>query len=238
MKNWPTILFACSAAIPLVGLLARPPEVVLIIYPVFVLAWFLRGALSRCIMAVPGPGAVRLLVSFLFSGMATETLAWWNNYLKAAPLPTPGLFHPQLFADLLVGSGFYSGWALAWVVALRWFRFALWQTFVITGLQGIFLEQLGAAFAAMARAWPVNPIMSIVMGLYVFVVHGSIVGLGMVPILHTIDRPSASVQWSRFPIVICLMVGLASVGCWFVALLALPFGGLPPKRFIVDHPFW
>jgi hypothetical protein len=162
-----------------------------------------------------------LLISFQISGALTESIAWGNNYLKAAK--EPALFHPQLFADLIIGVGFYGGWALAWWLVLRWFRFKLWEVFVITGLQGIFFEQLGAVFIAMLRHWPANPLLSIIFGLYVFTVHGAAAGLALAPVLGQFDTPE-----NRGPgfvsLVVTLMVGLAFVGCWLVQAMANLFG--------------
>jgi hypothetical protein len=184
----------------------------------------------------PGPVAFHLLLCFLISGALTEAIAWANSYLKADK--TPALFHPQLGVDLLIGIGFYGGWAVAWWIALRWFRFKLWEVFVITGLQGIFLEQLGAVFMAMVRAWTSNLFLALLLGAYVFTVHGSIAGLALLPTLRRFDKPEQSRSWVRFPLVIALMVGLAFLGCGLVQALAFLFGGLPAKQSIIEHPFW
>jgi hypothetical protein len=48
-------------------------------------------------------------------------------------------------------------------------------------------------FVAMVRSLPTNPLLSLLMGAYVFAVHGSAVGLAMVPILPRFDN-AASVE--------------------------------------------
>ena len=103
---------------------------------------------------------------------------------------------------------------------------------------GFFFEQLGAVFMAMVRLWPSNPLLSVVFGLYVFLVHGSAVGLAMTPIVHRFEGPAKSSHWARVPLVVALMVGFAFAGCWLVGGISLAFGGLPPKRSIVEYPFW
>ncbi len=233
--HWRTALLVLTGLVPPLGLLSRPPEVMLLIYTVFVVACLWRRRLAALCERMPGPVSLHLLVGFLLAGALTETLAWANNYLKAAP--EPALFHPQLFADLIIGIGFYGGWATAWWITLRWFRFTLGETFVITGLQGIFFEQLGAVFLAMVRAWATLPFLSVLLGLYVFTVHGSVVGLAMSPLLPRFDAPGKSRSWLRFPVVIALMVSLAFAGCWLVQGVAFLFGGLPPRRSIIEHPF-
>ena len=118
------------------------------------------------------------------------------------------------------------------------YRLKLWEVFVITGVQGIFLEQLGAVFLAMVRAWAANPLLSLLDGAYVFTVHGSIAGLALLPMLRRFDTPAQSRSWLRIPLIIALMVGLAFLGCGLVQGVAFLFGGLPAKRSIIAQPFW
>jgi hypothetical protein len=236
MRTLAWVLFVLSGLVPLVGLLGTPPDPMLLVYTLFVVACLLRRPLRALADRLPGPVALHLLLSFWVAGSVTETLAWASNYLEAAE--EPALLHPQLFADLILGLGFYGGWAAAWLIACRWFRFTLAETFVVTGLQGIFLEQLGAVFLMMVRVFSTQPGMALVLGLYVFLVHGSAVGLAMVPVLHRLDRPERSRHIVRFVVVVALMVGLAFAGTWLASTLTLPFGGLPPKQSITEHPLW
>lgn len=208
----------------------------LLIYSTFVLACLWRARVQAWLARWPGSATRQLFVCFLVAGSVTEILAWLNNYAKAAV--EPALLHPQLFADLILGLGFYGGWALAWRLALAWFRFSLAEGFVITGLQGIFFEQLGAAFRVMVQLWPEKPLMSVIFGLYVFAVHGSAAGLGLAPVMHRFDRPEQGRHWARFPVVVVLMVALAFTGVAFVGVLIKLFGGLPPRQSILEHPFW
>jgi hypothetical protein len=229
-------LFLVSGLVPLLGLLGHPPDPMLLIYTVFVLACLGRSHLAVLADKLPGPATLRVLVSFWLSGSLTETLAWLNNWLKAAP--EPALLHPQLLADLLIGLGFYGGWAVAWLIACRRFRFTLAETFVITGLQGIFFEQLGGVFLAMIKVFPANPLQAVLFGGYVFLVHGSAAGVALAPVLHQMERREASRSGARFAVVVVLMVGLAFLGCWLIGAGSLLAGGLPPKRSIIDHPLW
>ncbi len=236
MTTGTRVLFVISGLVPLIGLFNRPPDTMLLIYTTFVAACLARRHLARWADRFPGPPAVHLLASFWVAGSLTELFAWMNNYLGAAA--EPALLHPQLVADLILGLGFYGGWTVAWLLAMRWFRFTLAEAFLVTGFQGIFFEQLGAVFVAMLRALPTNPGLSIVMGVYVLAVHGSAVGLAMVPVLHRFDAPTKSRHPARFLVVVVLMVSLAVAGTWLAGALALLAGGLPPKRSIVEHPYW
>ena len=225
-----------SGVIPLLGLFSKPPGTALLIYSLFVLACLGRRHLRALADRLPGRPEPWLVAAFLLAGSLTEFFAWLNNYLQAAK--EPALFHPQLFPDLLVGLGFYGGWAAAWLIALRRYRFTLAETFLVTGIQGIFFEQLGAVFVMMVMALASNPLQALIFGLYVCAIHGSAVGLPMAALLHRFEAPDRSRHWSRFPVVIVLMVGFAFLGAAVISLLAQPFGGLPPKRSITEYPFW
>ena len=207
-----------------------------LIYACFLLVFLYRRKLAVLIERQPGRASLQFFILFLLSGSLTEVLAWISNYLKEAP--EPALFHPQLIPDLILGIGFYGGWAIAWLLAMRWFRFTLFEAFVVTGLQGIFFEQLGAVFVQMIAVFASNPLLSIFLGVYVFAVHGSVTGLAFAPLASRFEEPSKSRHWARFPVVIGLMVSLAFLGTWLISTCTLLFGGLPEKRSIVEHPFW
>jgi hypothetical protein len=134
-------------------------DTTLLIYTFFVAACLARRwlvALSDRLSLRP---AWQLLVFFLLSGTLTEALAWGSNYAEAAE--HPALLHPQLIPDIILGFGFYGGWVAAWLIAFRWFRFTLAETFLITGFQGVFFEQLGAVAVKMWQVLPTNPLLSV-----------------------------------------------------------------------------
>lgn len=235
------LLLGLSGAVTLAGVAGSPPELMLPIYALFVAAGFAREPIERAAARLRARGLGQFgttLLSFWVAGSITELLAWAHNYRRADP--HPALFHPQLLADLLIGLGFYGGWAVAWHWVLRRWRFDLWQGFVITGLQGIFFEQLGAVFLNMVRMFSVQPLLALLFGLYVFLVHGSAAGLGLLPGLrgYAAEAGPRGRPWWRIPVVMALMVGAAFAGSLLVGALAQLFGGLPPKRSIVEHPLW
>ena len=236
MKSWENALLVVSGLVPLLGLLSSPSDTMPLIYTFFVFVFLFRGNLTAFLERLPGHASLHLFILFLLSGSLTEILAWISNYLKDAP--EPALFHPQLIPDLILGIGFYGGWAIAWLLAMRWFRFTLLEAFVVTGLQGVFLEQLGAVFVKMIGVFASNPLLSIFLVVYVFAVHGSVTGLAFAPLVGRFDEPPKSRHWVRFPVAIALMVSLAFLGTWLIQTCMLLFGGLPAKRSIVEHPFW
>ena len=236
MKSWKNALLVVSGLVPLLGLFSRPPDTMLLIYTFFVVAFLFRGNLAAFLERLPGHASLNLFILFLISGSLTETLAWIGNFLKGAR--EPALFHPQLIPDLILGIGFYGGWAIAWMIAFRWFRFTLLEAFVVTGFQGIFFEELGAVFVKMIVVFASNPLQSVFHGFYIFAVHGSVTGLAFAPLIRRFDVPHRSRHGVRFPVVIALMVSLAFMGTWLINTCALLFGGLPAKRSIVEYPFW
>ena len=236
MKSWKISLLVASGLVPLLGLLGKPLDMMPLIYAVFVVVFLFRVKLSALFEHLPGHASLQFFILFLLSGSLTEVLAWISNYLKK--VPEPALFHPQLIPDLILGIGFYGGWAIAWLLAMRWFRFNLLEAFFVTGFQGIFFEQSGAVFVEMLSVFASNPLLSILLGVYVFVVHGSVTGLAFAPLIRRFDVPHRSRHWVRFPVVIALMVSLAFIGTRLMNTCALLFGGLPAKRSIVEYPFW
>jgi len=55
--------------------------------------------------------------------------------------------------------------------------------------------------------------------------------------IHSLDE-SVGRLLERPEKLVALMVGFAFLGCWLIGLGSLLFGGVPPKRSIVEHPFW
>ena len=198
--SWSTALLVASGLIPMLSLLRHEPDS-LLIYSVFVVACLFRRQLAGLANHLPGPPAVYLILFFIVSGELAETFAWMGNYSKA--IDNPALLHPQLIPDLILGIGLYTGWALAWLIVFRWYRFSLAEAFVITGLQAILFEQLGGVLLRMVAVLLTNPLLSLLMALYVFAVHASVVGLAMVPVIHRLVDPnrvqSASLQTGDFP---------------------------------------
>jgi len=233
-RSW-RIPFIVTGLVPLLSIVQRKPDA-LLIYSVFVAVCLMRRQLTALADRLPGPTVLHLIVFFVAAGELAEAFAWIGNYTKQSP--HPGLLHPQFFANAILAVGLYSGWAVAWLIVFRWFRFTLAEAFLVTAFQGVFLEGFGKVVIRMIAVLPSNPLLAIMMGVYVAAVHGSVVGIALAPIVHRYDDSGKSRHWMRYPLVIVLVVVLVIVGCQLMALLTLPFGGLPPKRSIVEHPLW
>lgn len=234
-SRWLRVLFLLSGLVPFVDAFRKHPDS-LLIYTVFVLACLFRRPLAALADRLPGSPALHLLGSFILFGWLAELFAWMGNYSTASP--NPGLLHPQLFANLILAVGLYTGWAIAWLIVLRWYRFTLAEAMVVTGLQGIVFEGLGRTFIKIMSVFMANPLLAVMMAVYLFLVHGSFLGAAIAPVLHQFDRPDKSRHWIRYVLVIVLVVGLSIVCTGLMGWLTLLFGGLPPKRSIIEHPLW
>jgi len=168
--------FVLSGLVPLVGLLKRPAGWMLCLYSIYVLAYSLkpnpwRNAFSNW------PAWLAGVSSAIVVGTVTETLAWLQN--RGEGFKNPGaLFSSNLLSDIARGWGYYLVLVLIYLVLSRFYILSAAQSFVGYGLCGIFLEQRGAMAKAAFSAGPVG----VVMLAYLFAVHGSILGLIVLPL--------------------------------------------------------
>lgn len=229
------ILLALTGLVPLLSLTSTPRDPLPMVYTFFVIVTFFRKCWPRNDAArLPGPVRLHLFCFILLTGLALETLAWLSNFL--AQEKEPALLHPQLVPDLILAAGFYSGIALAWVIVTRWFRFTPGAAFLITGFMGVGFEQLGAVLVMIAGALLTNPLLAILMAVYLLMIYGPISGVAMTLLAERL--PGNSVSWWRFPLVLVLMMVLAAAGTMLVNGCAMALGGLPEKQSIVEHPLW
>ena len=227
------LLLGLSALVPLPGLLAAPHDTMLPIYSLFVAAVFLRRPVEAAAERVRLPRGLAFGLLVLASGLLTETLAWLSSYLTRAS--APALFHPQLAYDLLLSPVVYGGWALAWPLLMRRWRFSLAEVFGIQGLYGILLEQEGAIFRQGLAAMP----WGLVLWAYVFLVYGAAIGLAYLPFERSYAVEERRRGWVRLPIALgaTLLATVVSSLAW-MAVLSLFGVNVPPPRPIVEAPLW
>lgn len=223
---------AISALIPLLGLLNDPPDLMLPIYTLFVLAFFGRRHVQRAARRVPLPVSLFSVVLFVVAGLLTETLAWASSYL--ANEAEPALLHPQLFADWILAVPLYGSWGVTWVLLRRRWDFTLRATVVLMGLYGILAEQLGAVFITGLFAMPAG----LLLWTYVFAVYGAFAGLAVLPIEPHLLRPGATRgRWTPLVAFAALLV-ISSLIMVIVGELLPIEDWLPDKQSIREHPFW
>jgi hypothetical protein len=227
------ILLGLSALMPLPGLVAPPHDTMLPIYSLFVAAVFLRRALERAVSAVRLSRWLRFAGLILLCGLLTETLAWLGSYLAADP--EPALLHPQLAYDLLLSPVVYGGWALAWLLLMRRWRFTLAEVFFVQGLYGIMLEQQGAV---LRQGWATMPA-GLILWIYVFAVYGSAIGLAYLPIESSYAHDGRPRGWIRLPVAFLLLLLMTVVSSFVWGMTLQVLGVLvPDPRPIVEAPFW
>jgi hypothetical protein len=228
------VLLIISGLIPVLGFITSH-DATLLIYSLFVVALLNRGRLAAAFARVRLPGAVKFTLAVIVSGWLTEFFAWLGSYLKHDK--DPALFHPQLIPDLILAIGFYGGWALAWLLVLRRWRFTLRGVFMVTGFMGIFVEQNGAVLAAIIASLA-NPLAAFILALYVFAVYGSIMGLPY--LLNERDLPATGQRagWLKYPAILLGMFLGAKLLFLVVALIASALHLIPPRQPIWEHPFF
>jgi len=227
------VLFGLSALLPLPGLIAAPHDTMQPIYTLFVVAVFLRRHLEEAAARVRLPRGLAFGLLILACGLLAETLAWMGSYLASDP--EPALLHPQLAYDLLLSPVVYGGWALAWLLLMRRWRFSLAEVFVLQGLYGILLEQQGAVLRQGLASFPWGSVLWI----YVFLVYGSAMGLAYLPFENSYAAEARPRGWIRLPIaflVLLLMTVVSSLG-WGMTLQILHVN-VPDPRPILEAPLW
>jgi hypothetical protein len=233
LRHW---LFVLSGTIPLLAVLASPPQTMLLIYTLFVAAVLLRERMQVVAFQSNRRASAILGISVLVSGLVGETFAWANNYLAATDPPI--LFHPQLIPDLILGGGFYGGWGVAWMIVTRRFSFTFREVFCTTGAMGIAVENNLAVLKMILASLLVNPHHAAMLGLYVFAVYGSMAAIPFVIMDRAMTSPRQRHHWIKYLAAIVLMFVCAWLLTVMVHVAAKPLGFIPPKRSILEHPLF
>lgn len=213
-------LFLISGFFPLLGLLNTTPLTMPLIYSVFVLASTLGKERWRSFLS-DGRMWVAVLRTAFIVMVITETLAWLESYFNGFAIAT-ALFSTNYLENILIASGYYLGFALAWMIINRYFAFTAAEAFMTYGLFGILLEQNGAVLSQIIGALLGNPILAIFLGTMVLIIHGSIAGLMHIRLApYFTGRHSGMV---RYPV--------ALVAIWIgVHICTIPFALLAEMIF-------
>jgi hypothetical protein len=222
-------LFVLSGLLPILALLNPQPDPTPLIYSIFVLTYVIRRR-SASVSEEACASTWSFGLAIVGCGLLLESLSWTTNFVKCAP--QPALMHPQLLPDLALGIAFYSGWAIAWVVLLRYFSFSLRQVFCAQGAFGVLIEQRGAIFLGGLAVMPFG----LVLWAYVFLVYGSVVGIAYLLFGERLRTVAGRDRWWRYPLawLLITVLTLALVGVW-QALLRVA-GLLPEPRAICRFP--
>lgn len=234
MQRSTRVLLVLSALIPILGLITSR-NATLLIYSLFVVTLLNRERLASAFGSVRLPANLKFFLAVVASGWLTEFFAWLDSYLRH--VAKPALFHPQLIPDLILAIGFYSGWAITWLIVLQRWRFSLRQVFFATGILGIFIEQDGAVIAAIIASLG-NPLLAAILAIYVFVVYGAAMGIPYLLAEKTLVREGRRYGWQKYPVVILGMYLVAKILFLVVAVSATLLNLIPARQLIWEHPFF
>jgi hypothetical protein len=141
--------------------LSAPMYLVAAMWAVVYLA---REPLARVAASIPRDYG--FLVAAIVFGMLTESLALLNN-LELAPKDRI-LLNPEPWRDLVMGAISCTAVGFAWLLLLRRFAYRGRDLFLITGVYGVLVEQMGLV-ALHIVTWP---ILGALYALLVAVVYG------------------------------------------------------------------
>jgi hypothetical protein len=178
-----------------------------------------------------GLADLNFALALIASGLAGECLAWVSEFFDAGATPAP--IHPQFFADLFLGLFFYLGLAVAWLLLVRRFHFALKELFLVCFLAALIKQaQLGAlpAFCERLVSDPVSALLTLATWL---VVGGSVTSVAFL----ASDKVCAADKKADLPrlltkylISLILIALLPELTCIGGSVIARPLGLCPDKK--------
>lgn len=133
------LLWFLGVLLTVVGISGNP---MLLIFPMWIFTYLIREPLKRLLRNVP------LSVSFIgfgvFFGLLTEIFAIFNN--RSLPPEQRILLSPDPVLDLVYGFFYYLLLIVTWYALIRGFRYSKKEVFLITGIYGVFTEEVGQVF--------------------------------------------------------------------------------------------
>ncbi len=155
------LLWLLGILLTVVGVSGNP---MLLIFPMWIFTHLLREPLRRMVRVVPF--SVSFVGFGVFFGLLTEIFAIINN--RSLPPEQRILLSPDPVLDLIYGLFYYSLLILTWYVLIRVFTYSKGEVFIITGIYGIFTEEVGQVFI---RIFTV-PVVGLLYALIVSFVYG------------------------------------------------------------------
>lgn len=224
-------LFILSALVPIPSLFKTPADPLLPIYSIFVLVFIIRKKLhSKVGRELNFP--LKFALAVVIVGLIAESLAWSVNFLARSE--NPGLFHPQLVYDLIIGLAMYTAWAIVWFFWSKRYQISLVQVFITQGLFGVFLEQRGVIFLQGLFNMPTG----LLLWADVFLIYGSIPALAYLLSNGPLENNAEGFQLKR-NIVLLLTLTFISLSFQILWEFFLKSAGFIPNPLpIWQHPFW
>lgn len=221
LKSKAGIFLLLTALLPFLTVLMDPPSVMLFLYSIFVFVYFFFA--KKWQFKVLKWGSVAVIVSTaLIVLFMSESIAWIDQLWRQQE---GALFYPDYFPNLAIGSGFYIGMAAVWFLLNTYFSFTTREAFVTYGLFGIFFEQLAAVFLQAVAFLFSNPLASVYLVVFVFLVHGSILGL-MHMRMKPLFKGTRNTIW-KYPVAIIVIAAGAYAGTFVTFILTTCTVDLP-----------
>lgn len=133
------LLWFLGILLTIIGVSGNP---MLLIFPMWIFTYLLREPLRRMVRSVPF--SVSFIGSGVFFGLLTEVFAIVNN--RSLPPEQRILLSPDPILDLIYGLFYYSLLIATWYVLIRGFTYSKKEVFLLTGIYGIFTEEMGQVF--------------------------------------------------------------------------------------------
>jgi hypothetical protein len=133
------LLWFLGILLTITGISGNP---MLLIFPMWIFTYLLREPLRRMVRSVPF--SVSFIGSGVFFGLLTEVFAIVNN--RSLPPDQRILLSPDPILDLIYGLFYYSLLITTWYVLIKGFTYSKKEVFLLTGIYGIFTEEMGQVF--------------------------------------------------------------------------------------------
>lgn len=260
-------LLAASALVPIVGALSRPATLQALIYTVFVCIYLtpfvIKAAREKNLEEqspdLPLPtgaslaesaaaqikelkekqrlATINFVLVIVGAGLISECLAWVSELF--AQVPNPALLHPQLFPDLFLALFVYLGLALAWLILLSRFQFALKEIFLVCFFVALLDQARVGALPVICEKLVSDPVTALMALASLFVVLGSVAALGFLAggkIAETEKKPALVQLMAKYALSFVLIVFITYLTGFGGGLIARPLGLYPDKKPIWDAP--
>ena len=137
MMNY--LLWFLGILLTIIGISGNP---MLLIFPMWIFTYLNPEPLRRLVRGVPF--SVSFIGSGVSFGLLTEVFAIVNN--RSLPPEQRILLSPDPMLDLIYGLFYYSLLIVTWYVLIRGFTYSKKEVFLLTGIYGIFTEEMGQVF--------------------------------------------------------------------------------------------
>jgi hypothetical protein len=132
-------LWFLGIILAIIGISGNP---MLLIFPMWIFTYLFQKPLKRLAKGVPF--SVSFIGFGVLFGLLTEVFAIINN--RSLPPEKRILLSPDPVLDLVYGVFYYALLIATWYLLIKAFTYSKTEVFIITGIYGIFTEEVGQVF--------------------------------------------------------------------------------------------